>query len=156
MGNEDETTVADDVVGAYHRFRSADTAMHARVRAATGMGDNELRVVDYLVRAQRDGRDVMPSEVARHLGIASASTTALLDRLERSGRLERVSHPTDRRSILISATPQAEELLSLTVDAFEGRLSELTASLDDATRRHVIDFLTGLARAADATAAPTA
>lgn len=48
-----------------------------------------------------------PRELADELDISTASTTKLLDRLERSGHLTRVPHPADRRSVTIQATDHA-------------------------------------------------
>lgn len=42
-----------------------------------------------------------PKQIISHLGLSSGSGTALLDRLESSGFISRVPHPTDRRSVLI-------------------------------------------------------
>lgn len=42
-----------------------------------------------------------PSELAKHTGLTSGATTAMLDRLETSGMLERKSNPNDRRGTLI-------------------------------------------------------
>lgn len=144
---------ADDVVSAYNRFRTADLARQARVRATTGLGDNELRVLQFLLRAQQEGRDVMPSEIARHIGISSASTTALLDRLARGGSLQRVSHPTDRRSILITLTPAAERVVTDTVDVMERRIDQVAAALDRGARAQVAEFFDALTAASDAVAA---
>jgi DNA-binding MarR family transcriptional regulator len=141
------------VLDAYQRFRAADTAMALRIRSETGMSDNEIAIVRYLLRERSSEHDVMPSQISRHLGISSASTTALIDRLERTGMVERVSHPTDRRSILVAATDKAEEKIAATHDAFEQRLHDATADLGEAERRDVIGYLTALADAADATAA---
>ncbi len=41
------------------------------------------------------------------LGISTASTTNLLDRLTASGRLTRSPHPRDRRSLVVRATEHA-------------------------------------------------
>ncbi|MCU4672986.1 MarR family transcriptional regulator [Microbacterium fluvii] len=148
--NSDPATVVRE---AYRRFRDADVAMHVRIRTATGMTDNELRIVRFLLSERGVGHEVKPSEISRHLEITSASTTALLDRLERAGMVERVSHPTDRRSILIAATPRAEQALAETIEEFDRRLAELASGLDEAERRNVAAYLTALADAADATAA---
>lgn len=142
----------DAVLDAYRRFRAADTAMLMRIRSETGMSDNELAIIRFLLGERTTAHDVKPSEISRHLGISSASTTALLDRLERAGMVERVSHPTDRRSILIAATPKAEEAVAATAEAFESRVLDLTTDLADGERRDVIAYLTALADAADATA----
>lgn len=154
LADAGEAPDARALVDAYRRFRTADAACQARIRATTGMGENEIRLVRYLVDAAKDGRDVMPSEITRHLGISSASTTALLDRLERTGVLERRSHPTDRRSILIAPTEVGEEALSNTVDVYEGLLEDAVSSLDDNARRAVLGFIGALTGAADSVALP--
>ena len=43
-----------------------------------------------------------PSELGRHTGLTSGATTAMLDRLEKAGLIERRPNPEDRRSILIT------------------------------------------------------
>ncbi|WP_243076494.1 MarR family winged helix-turn-helix transcriptional regulator [Microbacterium sp. SS28] len=141
------------VAEAYDRFRSAETSMRERVRGHTATSENELRMIQFLVSAGDAGKDVKPGELTRHLGISSASTTALMDRLERAGSLERFAHPTDRRSILISATPSARDKVKATIGAFESRLHELSAGLSEDARNTVVDFLDALAEAADAVAA---
>jgi DNA-binding MarR family transcriptional regulator len=42
-----------------------------------------------------------PSELARHTGLTSGATTAMLDRLEKAGFIERRPNPDDRRGTLI-------------------------------------------------------
>jgi DNA-binding MarR family transcriptional regulator len=42
-----------------------------------------------------------PTELSRHTGLTSGATTAMLDRLERSGIVERRRNPEDRRGTLI-------------------------------------------------------
>ena len=148
-----QPVVQDDaLVAAYERFRRADAAFYQRIRSLTGMGDNELRLVQYVLRAHREGRAVKPTEIARHLGVSSASTTALLDRLERAGSLQRLSHPTDRRSILIAPTAEVEGRLSATVEEYGRRLAELAGELSDQERATVERFLAALTDAADSIA----
>lgn len=153
MADSEIDHTVEAVLGAYQRFRDADAAMLLRIRSETGMSDNEIAIVRFLLGERSSGHDVMPSEISRHLGISSASTTALIDRLERAGMVERVSHPTDRRSILVAATDRGEQAIVATHDAFAKRLTDLTATLDIEERRDVIAYLTALADAADATAA---
>lgn len=42
-----------------------------------------------------------PTELARHTGLTSGATTAMLDRLEKAGFIERRPNPDDRRGTLI-------------------------------------------------------
>ena len=81
MGKTETVRRNEAVVAAYHRFREADSASHRRVRAATGMSENELRLVQYVLYAHREGHDVKPTEIAKHLTAdeAKAGYSALYD-----------------------------------------------------------------------------
>ncbi|KXK16085.1 MAG: transcriptional regulator, MarR family [Chloroflexi bacterium OLB14] len=45
-----------------------------------------------------------PSELAKHTGLTSGAATAMLDRLENAGLIERRPNPNDRRGTLIAPT----------------------------------------------------
>ncbi len=59
-----------------------------------------------------------PSALAERLGIASASMTAMLDRLTLAGLLVRQPHPTDRRSLLVELTAQGHATINAVFDVF--------------------------------------
>lgn len=149
------TSDATSVLDALARFRAADAQMHQRVRTHAALGENELRILQYVLACERAGTDVKPSEISRHLGISSASTTALLDRLERLGSVERVNHPTDRRSILIAPTARAAAEVATFVDAFEDRVATAIDRLSEEGRAAVASFLDAATDAADEIADPT-
>src|SRR5690348_5656132 len=48
-----------------------------------------------------------PSELAHYTGLSSGATTAMLDRLEKSGLVRRQPNPHDRRGIRIEIVPEA-------------------------------------------------
>jgi DNA-binding MarR family transcriptional regulator len=50
-----------------------------------------------------------PTELARHTGLTSGATTAMLDRLEKAGFIERRPNPNDRRGTLIAPKASASE-----------------------------------------------
>jgi len=50
-----------------------------------------------------------PSELAKHTGLTSGATTAMLDRLEHAGLIERRPNPTDRRGFLIAPAQAGAE-----------------------------------------------
>jgi DNA-binding MarR family transcriptional regulator len=50
-----------------------------------------------------------PSELSRFTGLTSGATTAMLDRLEKAGLIERRPNPNDRRGILIAPAPSSAE-----------------------------------------------
>ncbi len=106
---EDRRRRAVEVLQAFRVYRAAEVAMRRRTRDSMSMGENELLVLRYLLRAAGQKRQVSPSELTRYLGVSTASTTAIVDRLEKSGHVVRVPHPTDRRSIFIVATAASDE-----------------------------------------------
>ena len=127
-----------DVRSALSRCRAADIEMHERVRATSSLGENELRILQLLLARRRDGLDVKPSDISRHLGISSASTTALIDRLERQGNVERRTHPTDRRSILVAPTERAVSEVADVVDAYDRRIGTAIAGLSETDRTAIV------------------
>lgn len=62
-----------------------------------------------------------PTELGRYAGLSSGATTAMLDRLEKSGLIERRPNPNDRRSTLI-----------VIVQAMAAKIGPLFASLREA------------------------
>jgi DNA-binding MarR family transcriptional regulator len=48
-----------------------------------------------------------PSELSRYTGLSSGSTTAMIDRLEKSGLVQRQSNPNDRRGTLVVIDKEA-------------------------------------------------
>lgn len=57
------------------------------------------------------GIALTPGELAARLGITSAASTALVDRLSARGHVMRMPNPSDRRSVLVHASPETVELV---------------------------------------------
>ncbi|MBD8011875.1 MarR family transcriptional regulator [Microbacterium sp. Re1] len=140
---------AEVIIDALRQYQEADSAMHARARQVSSMSDNEIRIIQYLLGAAMNGDTVTPTALSKHLGVTSASMTALLDRLERAGAIERVRHPSDRRSLVITATPLAEQTVGAPVVAFQQATQEIAADLTEAEQAAVVGFLRRLTAAAD-------
>lgn len=107
-----------------------------------GLSDNELRTLEHLVT-----RPMAPGELGRALGVSSAASSGIIDRLESRGHATRVSHDTDgrRRSVTISESGR-EEVVSHLLPMLR-LLAELDAELDDAEREIVTRYLEGAIRA---------
>lgn len=149
-----EVDTANQIIDALRRYQEADDAMHARARDSSSMSDNEIRVIQFLLNAARSDDRVTPTTLSKHLGVTSASMTALLDRLERAGAIERVRHPSDRRSLVITATPLAEQTVGAPVVAFQQATREIAADLSDLEHAAVVRFLDRLTGAMDEAGQP--
>lgn len=140
---------AVSVMEALRSYRAAEVAMRRRTRQAMDMGENELLLLRFLMRAQAGGELVTPVVVARHLGITSASTTALLDRLEKSGHISRSANPEDRRSIIIEPTEKSDAEIRHTLSTMHARMMEVVRGMSDDERRTVVAFLAAMEAAVD-------
>lgn len=104
-GDDPELRTGVDALNALRRYRVAETAMRRRTRAALRLNETDMMALRFIVNAERDSRAVSPKDLAVYLGISSASTTVLVDRLEASGHLSRARHPSDGRAVVLTATP---------------------------------------------------
>jgi len=80
-------------------------------------------------------------EIARHSGLAAASVTNLLDRLESKGFVRRVADPEDGRRLRVEPI---RERLTAARRRFAGpvrSLAELVGSYDDHELAVIVDFL---------------
>ncbi|WP_256102772.1 MarR family transcriptional regulator [Streptomyces sp. Ncost-T10-10d] len=75
-----------------------------------GMHTTDVRALICLLDAERAGTDATAGWLGAQLGLNSAGTTSVIDRLERLDHLERTRDPRDRRRVLLSVTPRAVEL----------------------------------------------
>lgn len=62
---------------------------------------------------------VTPRELGQAMGMTSATITALLDRVEKTGFLERTNNPADRRSLLINTTPEGRRAVEWLYEQFD-------------------------------------
>jgi len=78
----------------------------AKLGAAHGLHRTDLNAIGHLAGADAMGVALGPSQLAERLHLGAPATTSLLDRLERSGHIERSPHPSDRRRHLIHIRPE--------------------------------------------------
>jgi DNA-binding MarR family transcriptional regulator len=76
-----------------------------RLRTHLTVNPTDLEAMEHLLASGPLG----PSELARRLGITTASTTTLVDRLVELGHVTRQPHPTDRRGVLVVPTDTSRE-----------------------------------------------
>lgn len=144
MNRRDTSPDAVRVIEAMSDYQAAEQAMRRRTRESMRMGEADLRALRFLLRRESEGRPVTPADLASALGIKSSSVTVMLDRLTASGHVRRGPHPTDRRSLVITATPGADEEVRLTLGEMHARMLAVAASLDERQATAVTTFLRSL------------
>jgi len=116
----------EDRLVAVLRERASRTLMfHQAVTELVGLGPTDMKALD-LARAEQQ---LTAGRLAQITGLSTSATTAVLDRLERRGFVERRRDPHDRRKVVVVATGRHDaELGSIfaRVEAFtrggDGRL----------------------------------
>ncbi|MFF1968581.1 MarR family transcriptional regulator [Streptomyces sp. NPDC058232] len=115
-----------------------------------GMHPTDVRALICLLDAERAGTEATAGWLGAQLGLNSAGTTAVIDRLERLGHLTRTRDPRDRRRVLMTVDPRAVELGR----SFFGPLIDNTVAVlrdfDESEKAAVRRFLSAAHRAVTA------
>jgi len=126
------------------RASSVATVMfHTAVAARQGLSASEEKALDLL---ERSG-PLTAGELARQTGLAPASVTGLINRLEQKGFARRIQNPSDRRSILVEV--DVERMYARVAPLFADwvrSLEELYAGYSDEQLEVILHFLTEAAR----------
>lgn len=146
---EDSRVDAVDVLNALRRYRTAESSAQRRAREALGIGENALLALRVLLDAEKAGRTVNAKDLAEQLEITAASTSALVDRLVRSGHVVRHADPTDRRGVILTATGASMRDVMRVLDQLDSRAIEATEHLSDAEMAVIVAFLDQMVRVVD-------
>src|SRR3712207_4850110 len=79
---------------------SAGARYAAAVAKRMGIETSELAALEHL----QDAGPMTPGQLGRRLSMSPGAVTALVDRLEGRGHVERTPNPKDRRSALLRVT----------------------------------------------------
>lgn len=137
------------LMNALSALRQAEQRLAEASRRYMRLGDTDMRALHFLIVCGHRGILATAGALSQHLGITTASTTKLLDRLERAGHIARRAHPTDRRALAIEITPETREAAMQTVGAQQAQRFLAAARLTAAEREIVIRFLEDMAATID-------
>ena len=133
-----------------NQWRSGDTLLTLRelldlaeevgptIARRAELGHTELKAIELLVRSPHG-----PVELDRELGITSAASSGIVDRLEARGHVRREAHATDGRRTQVVLTESArEEVLGHLVPMF-GALAAMDATFTEDEKVIVQRYLRG-------------
>ncbi|MFE1299200.1 MarR family winged helix-turn-helix transcriptional regulator [Streptomyces sp. NPDC057413] len=131
------------------RAVAVELGLHsARFAQRHGMHPTDVRALIALMDAARAGEEMTAGRLGAELGLNSAGTTALIDRLERAGHVRRTRGREDRRRVVVEVDERAVELGQAFFGPLIGRTVELLRGYDDRERAAIRGFLTGVRDAA--------
>ncbi|MGW1867642.1 MarR family winged helix-turn-helix transcriptional regulator [Streptomyces mauvecolor] len=123
----------------------------AEFAARNGMHSTDVRALICLLDAARAEEAATAGLLGTRLGLNSAGTTAVIDRLERLGHVKRIRDEYDRRRVLLRVEPEAVrlgwEFFGPLIEGVVGVLDGFDVDERDTIRR----FLTGALAATDTT-----
>lgn len=143
---EGELEQIDELMAALARLRSAEQELTRASLTYMKLNETDMKALHYLIVCEHQGIVATPGTIAAHLEISSASTTKLLDRLEKGGHVRRSRHPSDRRALAISIVAATRVAATRTVGAQHARRFHAARRLTSEERETVIDFLDDMAR----------
>ncbi|GLJ78964.1 MarR family winged helix-turn-helix transcriptional regulator [Microbacterium imperiale] len=128
-------------------FSDAMDRMHTGLRGDMDMNATDLSALRMLSIREQHGELVKPHDLARHLGISSASTTKLIDRLAKEGFVVREPHPNDRRALVITLTESSRADFGRHFAARMARMRGALEPFTDGELRTIIRFLDEMSEA---------
>jgi DNA-binding MarR family transcriptional regulator len=93
----------------------------------------------------KDGPQPMGA-LAANLDVRVSTMTGIIDQLQKKEMVERVAHPTDRRSFQVKLTPYGRRRYRIAHEAFLDHLDPLLEGRSRPARQHILEFLSDLIR----------
>lgn len=129
----------DLLEAVYHSGRELSTAavmFHTKLSELRGLSATEGKAIDILMRFG----PLTAGEFGEHSGLAPASVTGLMQRLEAKGVARRVRHAEDKRKVLIELVGDQAAAAAPYFEDFMAGLSALLEGYSDEQLRTIADF----------------
>ncbi|WP_431277512.1 MarR family winged helix-turn-helix transcriptional regulator [Leifsonia poae] len=132
------------VLTSIRDWREAEQKLSFESRTHMKLNETDMKALRYIIASMNADVAVTAGALSEHLHISTASTTKLLDRLEKAGHIERRPHPTDRRAVTVAITEETHREVRRTMGVQHARRFEVAKRLTPADRDVVIRFLNDL------------
>lgn len=115
------------IVDSLRRYGTESTRLGQVFAARHRLQPVDLRALVAIMGADQAGDPLTPGSLTRHLGLSSAGTSYVIDRLEEAGHVRRHRDNRDSRVVHLRHTPEGLE----TAHRFFGPLGQATRDLLD-------------------------
>jgi DNA-binding MarR family transcriptional regulator len=122
-------------VGREHS--DATVLFHSTMVGLLGLHPTDYKTLGILDRLG----PLSAGEIAQHAGLAAASVTNLIDRLERKGFVRRVNDANDRRRVLVEAISEQVRFARGRFTSTQKSLAKLFDTYNEAELALIADFL---------------
>src|SRR4051812_12373485 len=128
---------ANSIKDSLRELRVQLSSLNHRVGARVALRDVDLDCLDLL--AQHG--PLSPTALARLAGLHPATTTGVLDRLERGGWIARDRDPADRRAVVVRVLPDRSAEMFRHYRGMNRSVDGIWAGYDPAQLEVIADFL---------------
>ena len=129
-------------LSALDQLIQAAAAVEPAVARRAGISTSELQALRHLVDGSRG-----PVELSHLLGVTSAASSGVVDRLAARGHVQRRPHPADGRRTQVEVTAGGREEIDGLLEPMRARLAEVDAGLSEEERAVVQRYLVGVTEA---------
>jgi len=136
-GRSNNPLVAEVIRGA-REFSIGTVLFHRAVGQILGVNVTDMKCLDMMTLQG----SATPSQLAVHTGLSSGATTAMIDRLETAGLIERQPHPKDRRGTILVLTQAAMQKLPALFASLGTAMETLVSSYSQKELSILNDFFT--------------
>ena len=135
---QDGSVGSQELLERLRRLSWSHVGLFVALGRAMGMGSNDVWALE---RLNMEG-PLGPAELGRRLGgMRGASATALVDRLESAGHVERRRHPSDRRRLVVVTTERAYNAGGEAIGPLAAGLEEVANEFTEDERAVVARYL---------------
>ena len=127
---------------AANLIRAADALLAEIDRRRRSIADLSPSAFQVLAILEGAGEPLAAHAIAEHLLVSTASTTSLLDTLEKRGLVERTPHPSDRRKTLVHLSDEACDIVDRMLPQVHAAATDAVDGLSEAEREQLIQLLT--------------
>lgn len=146
---EEDIEQISALMNSLGNLREAERRVSEASATYMALNETDMRALHFLIVCENLEQDVTASSITRHLRVSPATTTKLLDRLEKGGHITRSPHPTDRRATTIHITRETRKAAYESVGAMQSRRFHAAARLNREERDIVIRFLVDMTEQID-------
>jgi len=100
----------DELIRLLQAYGTESARLASEFSAANGLHTTDLYALIAVLNADGRGEPLTAGRLGSHLGLSSGATTALVDRMERHGYVQRVRDTVDRRRVVLTYGEEASRI----------------------------------------------
>lgn len=136
MSKQTKADLQKQVVMAAREFGISNVLFRNMVGEALGVNVTDMECLGLIFHKGI----TTPTELAQHTSLSSGATTAMLDRLEKSGLIQRQPNPSDRRGTIIVLAKTGTEKVAPLFKSVREAQNELVASYSEKELQLLLRF----------------